>query len=321
MFHPLLTAFVCVADCGSFNKAAERLYISPPSVMKQINALEKHLEIKLFDRNNQGIRLTAAGQVVYRHAQFLIGYSAKAIEEAKQQEQVAAFTFCIGSSLLNPCKPFMDLWYQVNQAFPGYKLHIVPFDDSHMSILSEIETLGEKYDFIVAACDSAAWLERCNFQRLGVYQVCCAVSREHPLAQRKCLTIENLYGETLMMVKRGDSSAIDTVRDEVDRHPEIQIEDTAQFYDMEVFNRCAQTQNVMLTLECWKDVHPSLVTLPVNWSYTVPYGVLYAKHANREVLEFLSLVQNYGISSRISDPDADAAKIQFDTAAPTHSES
>lgn len=46
--------FVTVADCGSFNKAAEELYISPPSVMKQLNALEKHLDLKLLDRTNQG---------------------------------------------------------------------------------------------------------------------------------------------------------------------------------------------------------------------------------------------------------------------------
>lgn len=292
MFNPLLTAFVCVADCGSFNKAAERLYISPPSVMKQINALEKHLDIKLFDRSNQGIRLTAAGQVIYRHARFMFDYSAKAIEEAKQQEQIAATTFCIGSSLLNPCKPFMDLWYQVNQAFPGYKLHIVPFDDSHTSILSEVSALGEKYDFLIAACDSADWLELCNFKRLGTYRVCCAVAREHPLAQKKSLTIEDLYGATLMMVKRGDSLAIDMVRNEIEKHSAIHIEDTQQFYDMEVFNRCAQTQNVMLTLECWQDVHPGLVTLPVTWDYTVPYGILYTKHPSKDVLKFLSQIDN-----------------------------
>jgi len=291
MFNPLLTAFVCVADCGSFNKAAERLYISPPSVMKQINALEKHWDIKLFDRSNQGIRLTSAGQVIYRHARCLFDYSAKAIEEAKQQEQIAATTFCIGSSLLNPCMPFMDLWYQVNQAFPGYKLHIVPFDDSHTSILSEISALGEKYDFLIAACDSADWLELCNFKQLGVYRVCCAVAREHLLAQKERLTIENLYGQTLMMVKRGDSPAIDTVRDEVEQHPAIHIEDTQQFYDMEVFNRCAQTQNMMLTLECWQDVHPGLVTLPVTWNFSVPYGLLYAKQATKDILKFLSLIK------------------------------
>ena len=79
MFNHQLTVFVCVADCGSFNKAAERLFISPPSVMKQVNALEKHLDIKLFERTNQGIRLTPAGQVIYRHARFLFDYFANAI--------------------------------------------------------------------------------------------------------------------------------------------------------------------------------------------------------------------------------------------------
>lgn len=43
MFNPQLTAFLCAADCGSFNKAADQLYISPTAVMKQINGLEKHL--------------------------------------------------------------------------------------------------------------------------------------------------------------------------------------------------------------------------------------------------------------------------------------
>ena len=291
MFNPLLTAFVCVADSGSFNKAAERLYISPPSVMKQINALEKHLNIKLFDRSNQGIRLTAAGQVIYRHARFLFDYSAKAVEEATQQEQIAATTFCIGSSLLNPCKPFMDLWYQVNQAFPGYKLHIVPFEDNHRGILSEIAALGEKYDFLVAACDSAIWLELCNFLKLGTCRICCAVAREHPLARKECLTIKDLCGETLMMVKRGDSPSVDMVRDVVEQHREIRIEDTPQFYDIEVFNHCAQTQNVMLTLECWYDVHPGMATIPVDWDYSVPYGVLYAKNAAKDVLKFLSVIQ------------------------------
>lgn len=63
--------FVCAADCGSFNKAAEKLYLSAPSVMKQVNALEKQLDMKLFHRTNQGLHLTPAGQVIYRHAKYL----------------------------------------------------------------------------------------------------------------------------------------------------------------------------------------------------------------------------------------------------------
>ena len=63
MFHPLLHTFVVVADCGSFTRAAEKLYISPTAVMKQMNALEEHLALKLIDRTPAGIALTAAGRV------------------------------------------------------------------------------------------------------------------------------------------------------------------------------------------------------------------------------------------------------------------
>lgn len=290
MLNPNLKTFRCVADCGSFNKAAAKLYISPPSVMKQVNALEKHLDLKLFDRTSQGIRLTPSGKVLYRHTKAMEEYAAKAIMEAHLESERAETTFCIGSSILNPCKPFMDLWYRVNPNFPGYKLHIVPFEDNHQGILSEIAALGEKFDFLVGVCDSRLWLDRCNFYQLGTYQHCCAVSREHPLAQKERLTIKDLYGQTLMMVKRGDSGVVDGIRAEIELHPQIRIEDTAQFYDMEVFNRCAQTGNVMVTLECWREVHPAFVTIPVEWDHAIPYGLLYAKEPPEDIVRFLDIV-------------------------------
>lgn len=45
---------------------------------------------------------------------------------------------------------------------------------------------------------------------------------------------------------------------------------------MSVFNRCIETGNVLLILECWQDVHPALVSIPVKWEYSSPYGLLYA---------------------------------------------
>ena len=306
MLNPNLKTFLCVADCGSFNKAAEKLYISPPSVMKQINTLEKHLELKLFDRTSQGIRLTPAGQVLYRHARRLEDEAAKAIAEARREAGRAETTFCIGSSILNPCKPFMDLWYRVNQKFPGYKLHIVPFEDDHQDILSEISALGEKFDFLVGVCDSRQWLDRCNFYQLGTYQHCCAVSREHPLAQKERLAIEDLYGQTLMMVKQGDSNVADSIRKEIEGHPQIKIEDMPQFYDMEVFNRCAQTGNVLVTLECWRDVHPSLVTLPVEWDHAIPYGLLYAKDPPEDIVKFLTDIDQLNAGESLPQQGADS---------------
>ena len=288
MFNPLLTVFTCVADCGSFTKAAESLFISPTAVMKQINSLEKHLNMKLLNRTFHGVRLTPAGEVIYRDAKFLFEYSERSMENARKAMENEDRTFCVGTSLLNPAKPFMDLWYRTSRNFPNYKLHLVPFEDNHEGILSVIGQLGKKFDFLIGVCDSKMWLNQCNLLPLGRFKKMCAVSREHRLAEKERLTLSDLYGETLMMVAEGDSGVNDFIRNDLKRnHPEITIEDTPHFYDVSVFNRCAETNNVLLTLECWKDVHPALVTIPVDWDYSIPYGLMYALKPPVDVQRFV----------------------------------
>ncbi len=292
MFNHNLTAFVSAIDSGSFTKAADKLFVTPTAVMKQINSLESHLGLKLIERTSQGVRLTPAGEVIYRDAKFLFDFSKRSIENAKQAANVHDKTFRVGTSLLYPAKAFMDLWYKVSSQFPDYKLHLVPFEDNHEGILSEIEQLGKKFDFLLGVCDSKQWLNRCNMLPLGRYRKMCAVSREHPLAAKKYLELSDLYGETLMMVKEGDSEMNDTIRSDLRKnHPDIRIEDTTQFYDMAVFNRCIETGNVLLILECWQDVHPALVSIPVKWEYSSPYGLLYAMNPPDDVMKLVNAVK------------------------------
>lgn len=292
MFNHNLTAFVSAIDSGSFTKAADKLFVTPTAVMKQINSLESHLGLKLIERTSQGVRLTPAGEVIYKDAKFLFDFSKRSIENAKQAANVHDKTFCVGTSLLYPAKAFMDLWYKVSSQFPDYKLHLVPFEDNHEGILSEIEQLGKKFDFLLGVCDSKQWLNRCNMLPLGRYRKMCAVSREHPLAAKKYLELSDLYGETLMMVKEGDSEMNDIIRSDLRKnHPDIRIEDTTQFYDMAVFNRCIETGNVLLILECWQDVHPALVSIPVKWEYSSPYGLLYSLNPPDDVMKLVNAVK------------------------------
>lgn len=292
MFNPLLKAFVCAADCGSFTKAAEKLFISPTAVMKQVNALEEHLGLRLLDRMPRGIRLTPAGEVIYRDARFLFDCSRRSIDSARRAMEAESRVFRVGTSLLNPARPFMDLWYRVGQRFPDYKLQLVPFGDDHDGILGEIGALGEKFDFFMGVCDSKLWLGKCRFLALGECRKLVAVPRDHRLAGRERLAVSDLYGETLMMVKEGDSAANDHIRADLTRdHPAIRIEDTPQFYDITVFNRCAQTGNVLLILDCWQEVHPALVPIPVDWDYALPYGLLYALEPAEAVERFVAAVE------------------------------
>lgn len=292
MYNHLLKTFICVVDCGSLNKAAERLFLTPTAVMKQMNLLEKQLNLKLIQRTNRGILATKCGQSLYRDAKFIIAYSEDAIERARELQGMESKTIRVGTSMLNPCKVFMDLWFRISDAFPQFKIQIIPFEDDHRGILSVIEKIGRDFDFIVGVCDSIQWLNRCNMYPLGTYKKCVAVPLGHRLASRKRLKITDLYGETLMMVRRGDSPLNDFLRNDLEQnHPQIHIEDAGYFYDIEVFNRCAETGNVLLNLECWRDIHPSLVTIPIDWEYAIPYGLLYSLTPEKEIFEFIDAVE------------------------------
>lgn len=292
MYNHKLDTFMVVVDCGSFTKAAELLFISPTAVMKQMNTLEDELELTLIERNRSGVTPTPAGNLIYKDTLFLKEYSKKCLAAAKALEEQTDTTFCVGTSLLNPAKPFMDLWYGMNQKFSEYKLHLVSFDDNNETILSVIQKLGENFDFLIGVCDSRAWMSLCNFLPLGNYKKMVAVAKGHPLAKKDKVTLEDLYGETLMMVKAGDSGVNDFLRNDLEQHhPEIHIEDTPYFYDLSVFNECAESQKVLLSIECWQDVHPGLVTLPVEWEYTIPYGLLYSFDASKSVLEVVEEIK------------------------------
>ena len=69
MYNPQLETFLRVADAGSFNKAAEKSYITPTAVIKQINLLEAELGVKLFERTHRGLHLTKAGKSLYQDTQ------------------------------------------------------------------------------------------------------------------------------------------------------------------------------------------------------------------------------------------------------------
>ena len=291
MYNRQIQTFLYVSDLGSFSKVAKKLFITPASVMNQINALESRIDIKLLERTNHGIELTPAGQSIYKDAKRIIREAEDAVARARQLAGKEQYVIRVGTSLLNPCKTLIDLCTNIGDANSYFQIKIVPFEDDHNGILSVISFMGKKIDFIVGSCGSKEWLSRCNYFSLGEYKICCAVPRKHRLAQKSRLEISDLYGENLMMVKRGDTDFLDRLRDMLERkHPQIHIVDTPFFYDAEVFNQCEYTGSVLLTLETWVDIHPSLVTIPVEWNYMAPYGLLYAKKPSRDVLAFLETI-------------------------------
>lgn len=293
MYNPVLNTFITVIDCGSFTKAAEQLNISATAIMKQMNTLEKHLDMKLIDRTPTGVNYTQAGKIIYRDAKFIIDYSKKSITEAKAAASDDGMIFRVGTSKLAPARSFMDLWYQASPDFPGSKLQLVPFEDNAQGLCSEIKKLGEKFDFLISMDDFKKQHALCRCLPIGRYKEMIAVPKSHPLAAKEILHIEDLYEKTLMIMSRGISFVHDKIREDFNKnHPQIILKDIPHHYNLSLLQYCIDTQSALIVPECWKNILPNIIFLPVHWDYTVPYGIFYRANSSENVLNFIKTAEN-----------------------------
>ena len=296
MYSQQIYTFVVVAEAGSFSKAAEKLYITTVSVMKQINALESRIGVKLFKRTNHGVVLTEAGETIYKTAKDIIRLSNETIKKVQKSASPKEYTIKVGTSMLYPAKPLVDLWGKIPLTDKPIKIKIIPLEDGQTNLLSIVNSLGKEIDCFVSPYESNQLMKSCNIYHLGEYDCCIAVSRNHKLANKKLIKYEDLYGESLMLVKKGQAPVMDKIRSEIEQnHPRIKIIDTATFYSAEVFNECEQKGYAMEILKPWADIHPSLVTIPVEWNFKVKYGIIYTKKPSKSVKEFIKAVSSVEI--------------------------
>ena len=294
MYNPQLETFLHVADAGSFNRAAEERYITPTAVIKQINLLENSLGVKLFVRSHRGLTLTPAGRSLYQDAKYIIQYCRDSVTRAKNAMQEDSNLIRIGSSPMTPAQLLLGLWSKVQTLHPDIKFQVVPFENTPENAREILANLGRNIDVVGGIFDETMLnLRGCAGLELTRTPFHCAVSIHHHLAEKDHLQISDLYGENLMLMHRGWSHYVDQLRDDLwQHHPQVKIIDF-DFYNMDVLNRCENSNNVLLAIPGWENVHPLLRVIPMEWDYTIPYGILHSPHPTPHVQRFLDAAKAF----------------------------
>lgn len=288
MYNHQLDTFIMVADVGSFNKAAERLYISANAVMKQINLLERNIGFPLFERTHTGLKLTRAGKSFYKDAKYIIQYSKEALVRANQIKDERIIR--LGVSFTTPVDYIMDLWNQMNDQ--SLKLELVSFENTPENAKEIMKNFGQKMD-IVAGIYSHNLLKERNCLALKLYEspLALAIPRTHPLASKEIIKVEELKDEKILILKNGYLKDIDRVRiDLLSKNPSIILEEIP-FFNIIAFNQCANENKLMIVIPEWKNIHPMLKIIPVQWNYTIPFGIMYSKHPSNDVQYFLNKIE------------------------------
>lgn len=127
-----LRHFLCVAETGSFSKAAVRLSLTQPVLSREVRLLEEEFGEQLFYRNGRGVVLSTAGELLAGHARDMVGISDRlkaemsARRDAPSGKVVIAMPPSIGWVLTVP------LVQRCLAAYPGISLHAVEGFSGHV---------------------------------------------------------------------------------------------------------------------------------------------------------------------------------------------
>ena len=290
MFDGRLETFVKVAECGSFTKAADALFVTPTAVMKQINALEKELSVTLFDRTNQGLRITKAGESFLQDARYILEYLSRAAEKAREIEGGEnRNSIRIGTSVMTPAKFILDVWSEVQSRMPTLKIELIPFENNPVNAVEILKNLGQHIDVVGGLYDENFLKERgCLASHMYDKKILLAVPVTHALSAETLITPEKLKGRKVLFIRRGWNRFIDDLRSKLEKQG-VRTEDFEMF-NITAYNRAVAENTPIITVDGWQDVHPLLKLIPTSWNDSIPFGVFYSPTPTKLVKKFIGLL-------------------------------
>lgn len=193
-----LKIFLAVADTGKMSAAAEKLYMSQPSVSQAIRELESHYQTLLFERLSKKLFITEAGRRLYNYARPVVSQFDLIEENMLQESRTARLriggTITLGSSILSymirdlkKVCPELELYSYVNntrvieQKLLNTDLDVAVVEGQIKS--PELVSIPMIQDMLVLAC-----------------------GMDHPFAGRPSINLEELNNQPFVMREYGSGT-------------------------------------------------------------------------------------------------------------------
>lgn len=187
--------FLAVADNMSFTKTAERLYVTQSAISRQIAVMEKELGVILFDRTNKNIKLTEAGKLFYDFYRNYKTQLRRTIEEANYLNQTRTGHVSIGYlENWNLSNRLLQVFNAFSKSYPNVQLSI-----ECMSVKDMVSALkNDKVDIAITIDDTIHRLPGIKSEPFLHLSRVLFVSKNHPLASKEDLCVEDLRNETFL---------------------------------------------------------------------------------------------------------------------------
>lgn len=228
---------VTVAETGTITEAADRLYISQPSLTNAIHELEKEMHIQIFNRTNKGILLSKEGEI-------FLGYARQVLEQAAILEDKykggggVKKQFCVSTQHYSfAVNAFVDLIQEYGQEeydFSIRETQTYEIIDDVAQMRSEIGILFLN-DFNETVLCKILKSHDLTFYELFVAKPHIFISRNHPLAENDIITNEQLMPYPYLSFEQGEHNSFyfsEEIFSASQRKKNIRVRDRATLFNL-----------------------------------------------------------------------------------------
>ena len=204
-----LKYIIAVAECGTISKAAEKLYISQPSLTTSIKDLESEFGIEIFSRTNKGVILTSDGEEFLGYARQVISQTSL-MEEHYSGATAARHQFCVSTQHYSFS---IEAFVKLLKEYGGEQYDFRIRETQTYEIIEDVAKLKSEVGVLYLNQFNETVLRKLlrendlEFTSLFIAKPHVFVGADNPLAKKEVLTLENLAPYPRLSYEQGDHNA------------------------------------------------------------------------------------------------------------------
>lgn len=228
---------ITVAETGTITEAANKLYISQPSLTNAIHELEKEMNIVIFNRTNKGISLSREGNDFLGYARQVLEQAA-ILEDKYKRNHGGKKQFCVSTQHYSfAVNAFVDLVKEYGQDEYDFSLRETQTYEIIEDVVRMKSELGILFmnDFNEKVIGKLLKSHDLEFHLLFTAKPHIFISREHPLARQSVITNKELEQYPYLSFEQGEHNSFyfsEEIFSESERKKNIRVRDRATLFNL-----------------------------------------------------------------------------------------
>ena len=228
---------ITVAETGTITEAANKLYISQPSLTNAIHELEKEMNIVIFNRTNKGISLSKEGEDFLGYARQVLEQAA-ILEDKYKGNNGGKKQFCVSTQHYSfAVNAFVDLIKKYGQDEYDFSIR----ETQTYEIIEDVSRMKSEIGILYVSSQNEEIIRKLiakndlKFEELFVAKPHVFISARHPLAEKEAISLDDLEEYPYLSFEQGEYNSFyfsEEILSTLDRKKNIKVRDRATLFNL-----------------------------------------------------------------------------------------